>query len=116
MKAVFTPSVCVSSIVLVPIYACTSDLSHCLCGGLPAFNHLLSGDGAGVGKGRQLAGIFLDNWERGRCNKTTARPDLTVPPQLGYPLSVPFVTLHLTSSFVTDGKVPGYLSLQILCV
>ncbi len=33
-----------------------------------AFNNLLSGDGAGVGKGRQLAGIFLDNWERGRCD------------------------------------------------
>jgi hypothetical protein len=30
------------------------------------------GDGVGLGKGRQLAGIVFDNWERGR--KVTAAP------------------------------------------
>jgi hypothetical protein len=31
-----------------------------------ASNALLAGDGAGVGKGRQISGIILDNYARGR--------------------------------------------------
>ena len=36
----------------------------------------LLGDGAGVGKGRTIAGIIADNWAQGRRKGTTVIPSL----------------------------------------
>ena len=33
---------------------------------IPILACILTGDGAGVGKGRQIAGTIIDNWARGR--------------------------------------------------
>ncbi|CAI0555414.1 unnamed protein product [Linum tenue] len=98
------------------VYACQRHQQHLPCGARAGF---FVGDGAGVGKGRTIAGLILENWHHGRKKaiwisvgsdlKFDARRDLD---DMGAPFievhalnKLPYAKLDSKSVGVKDGVV-----------